>query len=385
MQLSSDQKKAIRNLLKWFTSKKRTPYITLGGYAGTGKTTVVARFRRELNKINKKLKVAFCSYTGKAARVLRETIRENDAVFDSDGVSTIHSLIYSPIVDYRDVIVGWERQEKIEYDLIIVDEGSMIDQSIWADLTSFGVPIVAVGDHGQLPPIRGEFNLMEKPMLRLTEIHRQARNNPIIRLSILAREEGKIPVGAYSDGVRKIDKGGYDARDQINDILNSYDNDTMVLCGYNYTRVNLNKHIRASRGFESSSPEPGDRVICLRNNCMKDIYNGMLGTINSIEKVDDTWYFSEIELDGADELYTGQILIEQFGAKSAKNFTEDRSKSVDGDLFDFGYALTVHKAQGSQADRVILFEERFKQMTDDMWSRWLYTGVTRAVSELILI
>ena len=55
-----------------------------------------------------------------------------------------------------------------------------------------------------------------------------------------------------------------------------------------------------------------------------------------------------------------------------------------GDLFDFGYALTVHKAQGSQAKRVILFEERFSQMTDDEWRRWLYTAVTRAEEELFI-
>ncbi|MBD3328929.1 AAA family ATPase [Candidatus Dojkabacteria bacterium] len=385
MNLSNDQKKAIRDLLAWFTSRQRTPYITLGGYAGTGKTTVVAKFRRELNKINKKIRVAFCSYTGKAARVLRETIAENDAASDNDSVSTIHSLIYSPIVNDSEVIIGWERQEEIKYDLIIVDEGSMVDQSIWTDLSSFGVPIIAVGDHGQLPPIRGDFNLMSKPMLKLNEIHRQARGNPIIKLSILARETGEIPVKRYSDNVYKIDKRADDARDEINDILNKYDENTMILCGYNFTRIKLNNHIRNYLGFESPTPEPGDRVICLRNNRLKDIYNGMLGTISQIEKVDDKWFYSEIELDGEDELFSGQILIDQFGAKSAINFTQDRAKSIDGDLFDFGYALTVHKAQGSQAERVILFEERFSKMTDDMWRKWLYTGITRAVRELIII
>jgi exodeoxyribonuclease-5 len=58
---------------------------------------------------------------------------------------------------------------------------------------------------------------------------------------------------------------------------------------------------------------------------------------------------------------------------------------MDGDLFDYGYALTVHKAQGSQAKRVILFEERFSKMDSDGWKKWLYTAVTRAAEELIII
>jgi len=54
-------------------------------------------------------------------------------------------------------------------------------------------------------------------------------------------------------------------------------------------------------------------------------------------------------------------------------------------LFDWGYALTVHKAQGSEADQVVLFEERFSFYDDEMWNRWLYTAVTRAKNELYWI
>ena len=74
---------------------------------------------------------------------------------------------------------------------------------MFEDLKSFGVPILAVGDHGQLPPVRGTFNLMEKPDIRLTKIHRQAENDPIVRLSILAREEGQIPFGQHGDACLK--------------------------------------------------------------------------------------------------------------------------------------------------------------------------------------
>jgi superfamily I DNA/RNA helicase len=110
----------------------------------------------------------------------------------------------------------------------------------------------------------------------------------------------------------------------------------------------------------------------------------MLGTIISIELVEPEWYMAEIAMDGEDRVFKGLISVNQFNADKALNFTQERSKIMRGDLFDFGYALTVHKAQGSQAKRVILFEERFKQMSDEEWRRWLYTAVTRAEEELYI-
>jgi len=90
-------------------------------------------------------------------------------------------------------------------------------------------------------------------------------------------------------------------------------------------------------------------------------------------------------MDEENNLYKGKIYAPQFGAPEAINFTKNRIKAKNWDLFDFGYALTVHKAQGSQAKKVILFEERNKYMDDEEWKRWLYTGITRAEKELFLI
>ena len=142
--------------------------------------------------------------------------------------------------------------------------------------------------------------------------------------------------------------------------------------------------MRSLAGFDSPEPMSGDRVICLRNNHKKKIYNGMLGTIVRISQSDPLWYDAEIQMDGDEIMYTGRIYKEQFNAQESLNFTSNRALSKQGDLFDFGYALTVHKAQGSQAKRVILMEERFPKMTDDDWCRWLYTAVTRAQEELYI-
>lgn len=384
--LSQDQRRALEALLSWYKNPGKPQFITLGGYAGTGKTTLIAILREKLFRENKDLKVAFCSYTGKAARVLRGKLNEAKTLCPQDSVSTIHSLIYSPIEDEKtQEIIGWKRKEEIQADLIIVDEASMVDEGIWADLCSYKIPIMAVGDHGQLPPIRENFNLMAKPDLKLEEIHRQARGNPIIRLSIYAREEGKIPVGIFGSNIGKLKAGEVETIEKVNDLLRGYNRETLILCGYNATRVRLNHFIRSAQEISDPLPQPGDRVICLRNNHGKGIFNGMLGTIVSLKGKNEEWYKATIEMDGEEELYKGQISRAQFNQNLAMNFTKERYRIMAGDLFDFGYALTVHKAQGSQAKRVILFEERFAKMTEDEWRRWLYTGVTRAEEELFII
>lgn len=391
VELTQNQREIVHLLWAWYKQANGSDHITLGGYAGTGKTTLISVFRKVLEQKNPDINVAFCTYTGKAAQVLKTKLVESKTVHGKDYIGTIHSLIYSPIENVKGEIVGWEKREKIyNTDLIIVDEASMVDGNIWADLKSYGLPIIAVGDHGQLAPIEGSFNLMQEPQLKLTEIHRQAQDNPIIKLSIMAREKGEIPVGIYSENVRKLSFEDYDTKEFMNELLENYNTETLILTGYNNTRVRINNSIRNLLGFEDEFPQPGDRVICLRNNGKKKIYNGMIGTIERIFPDHGDWYYAEINMDGVvnrygiPEPYTGLIYQGQFNQKEPLNFTKQRAKSVKGDLFDYGYAITVHKAQGSQAKRVILFEERFSQMDEDTWKRWLYTAITRAEEELFV-
>ncbi len=387
IELSEDQKKALGYLLNWYKSDKRSAFVTLGGYAGTGKTTLISIFRNELNATRKGLKVAFCSYTGKAARVLQNKIDETDSSFLQDTVSTIHSLIYSPQVNEKEEITGWKLKDELEADLIIIDEASMVDEKIWQDLLSFDVPIIAVGDHGQLPPINGNFNLMASPQIKIEKIHRQAEGNPIIHLSALARNDGKIPYGRHSNSVIKFDRADPESQETLSEYLRAYNPNTLILCGYNTTRIKLNNFIRTALEIFDQHPQPGDRVICLRNNHVKQIANGMLGTIEKIEGADkkSDFYQAEIRMDGIKDLYKGSIFKAQFNNPQSLNFTDQRRLLGDADLFDYGYALTVHKAQGSQAKKVILFEERFKKTDDEMWKRWLYTGITRAEEELYIL
>ena len=384
MRLSFDQQQALNKLLNWYKSEDKSQFITLGGFAGTGKTTLISILKKELIAVNKKIEIAFCSYTGKAAQNLKNKLKLHDKVSYKDTISTIHGLIYDPIENANEEIIGWERKSNIEKDLIIIDEASMVDQTIWNDLLSYELPVIAIGDHGQLPPIKSNFNLMEKPEILLTEIHRQAKQNPIIKVSKFAREIGIIPAKEFDRKVIKYSRDNSDSSTISSELLESYTLDTLILCGYNSTRTKINRFIRNALGYESDLPESGDRVICLRNNHKRGVYNGMLGTIKHLRLKEKDWYEAEIKMDDNTKPYVGLIYALQFGAKTAINFTANRKHAIKGDLFDFGYALTVHKAQGSQAKKVILFEERFKQMDDEMWKKWLYTAVTRAEEELYI-
>lgn len=381
--LSKTQISIIDSLIDWFKTSKQQ-YITLGGYAGTGKTTILGHISKLIHDEKKDIKIAFCSYTGKASRVLERKLKENKALYPSDYIGTIHRLIYRPIVDDADNIIGWEKipSTEFKYSLIVIDEASMVTEDIWNDLLSFNVPILAVGDHGQLPPINSSFNLMSNPELKLEEIYRQEEDNPIIKISQMARKDGNIPFDIFGKNIKKIRKEDSDTQDILMDIFETFDENTMVLCGYNTTRIKLNKAIR-SLHFDKEIPLVNDRVICLKNNRNENIFNGMTGNILSISKEKlhgFSYYNTEIALDYEDYTFWGKISIDQFNSPTLVDL-----KIKDINYFDFGYALTVHKAQGSQAKRVVVFEERFSKMDDDTYSRWLYTAVTRAEKELYIV
>lgn len=385
MQLSPDQDKALKLLNDWYFGFSGGQTITLGGYAGTGKTTLISIFRQEIHSKDKTKKVVFCSFTGKATRVLEQKLKELKAIIKDDEIGTIHSMVYSPRLDKSDQIIGWDKKEELEADLIIVDEASMVNQAIWSDLLSYNIPILAVGDHGQLPAIEGKFNLMDAPKIVLQEVHRQAKDNPIISISMHARETGFIPPNKYTEKIIKMSKSDPDYHSKMMDTLENYTPDSMVLCGFNLTRIRLNRHLRSNLGYEQDTPDVGDRVICLKNNYQKRIYNGMLGTLSSYTKLDEHGAFVNIEMDGESALYKGTISTKAFNLdpkEMEKEIPIIRKNQMD--IFDFGYAMTVHKAQGSQAKKVILFEERFSKMDDLTWRRWLYTAVTRASEELII-
>ena len=397
LSLSDDQRLVARSLWKWLFGTTSRQYCTLGGFAGTGKTTLIAVFAEVLHTKKDDFSIAFVSFTGKAAHVLRQTLSRQGPLAPGDRVSTIHSLMYEAKESENNGSITWRRKKKLDFDLIVVDEASMVTRDLWEDLMAYGIPILAVGDHGQLPPIGEAFNLMSAPELRLERIHRQAAQSPIIQLSAQIRETGEIPYGVFGPGVIKLKKD--EAQDQIELSLRQAPLETMVLCGFNTTRHRLNQWSRSLHGHESAHPEPGDWVMCLKNMHKDKVYNGMLGQLQSSQWHAPYVYQAEVSIVDRTKILSGYFSFppevvsdqrqgdEEFAqvATEEKKLSVKKLKELGVVPFDYGYVFTVHKAQGSQAPKVLLFEERSKHMDDETWRRWLYTAVTRAEEELVVV
>ncbi|KPK46454.1 MAG: hypothetical protein AMK74_00155 [Nitrospira bacterium SM23_35] len=375
-------------------------YITVGGYAGTGKTHLAAALRITLGDLNRTMRVGFCAFTGKASSVLRERLESMAGLYTGDYVGTIHGMIYRPVIqedeNRRQRIVGWKRRSRLPYDLIILDEASMVSSDLWRDLTSYGIPIIAVGDHGQLPPIGDRFSIVHRPDLVLNEIHRQALDSPIIRLSVEVRTMGEIPFETFGNDVYKVRQSGSDL-DDLSEGLDFSQPTIIILCGMNWTRVRLNTHIRSKLGYYGGIPCEGERIICLKNNHYTKLMNGQLGTLGSIRlRVTPEIYEAVITMDNLPEPYQTLVHSCCFGKREyGGHYDEVSPKKVEQilddtgypavDLFDFGYAISVHRSQGSEWDSVLLFEERSRHWDDEFYKRWLYTAVTRAKERLFVI
>lgn len=400
MILTVDQQKIISELKNRILGNLYQQSIsTVGGYAGTGKTTLICELRRQL-RIRPFLSVAFLTFTGKASSVLKNKLTEHKALYSNDFIGTIHSLIYKPITRWDKqlktfIIMGWELKDEDEIwpDLFIIDEASMISREIWMDLLKYGKPIVAVGDHGQLPPIGDKFNLMQNPDFKLIKIHRQALNSPIISLSKFVREEGYIPYKIFSPKVLKL-KWDHPWCKKIWDERINFKDDLVILCGFNTTRANLNDIIRTKMGYTELLPYPGEKVVCLKNNHHADIMNGQIGEVVWIMPEEKGLWRMTLNINSdVYEILTskkcfGEVQYTMFDKPNLRNEIE-KYASQKGyhtvSYFDYGYVISVHKSQGAEWNFVVLFEQRSKHWDDNYYARWLYTAITRAKEKLLVI
>lgn len=379
MVLTNKQEQGLRIAIERYN--RGEAYTCIAGYAGTGKTTLIRFIVSALNI--DPYNVAYCAYTGKAAMVMKER--------GNEGAMTCHRLLYYSKQKPDGTFFHTPRENlPAGTQLVVVDEVSMVPKHIWNLLLSHKVHVIACGDPFQLPPIGESNGILDHPHIFLDEVMRQAQESEIIRLSMDIRS-GRRPKPFKGSEINIVSKkeectGMYAWADQI-------------ICGKNTTRFLLNTQYRRDiLGYEGMMPRIGDKVICLKNNWDiineygDALINGMIGTVtdmfmmNSLYFDQDCWIgFAPDDcppMFGFQNVYIDyKLLTENEESITKQNFSMI-PRTRHPEKFNYGYAITCHKSQGSEYDKVLLVEE---VLNYDMHLRWLYTGVTRAKEKLTLV
>lgn len=420
-QLSAQQREAVAKILAWYRTDEQV--FRLFGYAGTGKTSIARHIVDELG-----VNAVFAAFTGKAAYVLRSK--------GCEGACTIHSLIYLPKEAVRkhldklratlastadpteraalkQQIQGEERKldspdwisrepdecELSTAKLLVVDEVSMVSEALATDLLAYGTKVLVLGDPAQLPPVDGAGYFIDaEPDHLLTEIHRSALNSPVTRVATAVRNSAP---GDRSYGVTGMDGDSGRTDDLSAAELRGFD---QVLVGTNATRWEAIRLLRALEGRTESAPMPGDRIICLANSGEADVFNGQQYTVRTRKLVggrDDRWKLSVTDENGK----TRDLTVWASGFLDADGEREAKRKGRGAvAAATFAQAITVHKAQGSQWDNVlvidasgIFYQGEYRQqlrqhrrgeatrLAHRSGQRWLYTAVTRAARRVVIV
>ena len=349
--LTEEQKQVIRGIIQSIQQQQVT---TFGGVAGCGKTAIISVIQEAL--LRKGLTFQAAAYTGKATNVL---MRRGVAA------KTIHSCIYQRVDDDEDGQPTFRLMSRHDIGLnsingFIIDEASMVSKEIHNDLISLGKPIIYVGDHGQLEPVGTAFNLMANPNFKLETVHRNA--GEIAHFAHHLRMGRRAHQFVGSDKVQVCDLSAIEDRH-----LGAVD---QIIVAFNKTRVQMNHRIRVHLGIDIPYITVGERIICLRNNRLAGLFNGMQGVVTKVHKSRKIDFMS-------DGVKHKKVLYDedQFG-KETNQFDFNAASNP----FDYAYAITAHKAQGDQFGHVIVIEQECSK-----WDhvRWSYTAASRAMNGLI--
>jgi ATP-dependent exoDNAse (exonuclease V) alpha subunit len=391
MELTTKQQNGLNLALS--KHKNNEKYVTICGYAGTGKSTLV-RFIIEALDIDED-RVAYACYTGKAAEVLRKKGNKH--------AMTLHKLLYD---SFPRPGGGFIRKPKLslDYDVIVVDECSMVPKSMVQMLMRHKVFIIFLGDSFQLPMIdkNESHTLLDKPDIFLDEIMRQAAESEIIQLTMKIRN-GEAITPMKGNEVIVIPKN-----ELVTGHLTWAD---QIICATNVTRHNMNTQMRELLGY-TGTIQDGEKVIIKRNywdDCNSDgdaLVNGSTGIITnpfeSFRRIPAYIKNNRHDLPTIVGNFTPDCGAEFSGVEFDKDFLLTETPCVDwrvayqlgklkpsiGDIvprqMTYGYAITCHAAQGSEWDKVLVIEESFP-FDKTEHARWLYTACTRASDKLVLV
>ena len=383
MILTKRQEDAIKISVERYKNKNK--YTVISGYAGSGKSTIIPYIVNALGLYEDD--VVYAAYTGKAALVLKNKGCKN--------AMTLHKLLYIPKKLANGDVEFIEREHlECSWRLIVVDEVSMVPLEMWNLLMKHNVYVVATGDPGQLPPVEKNSNnhLLDKPHCFLNEIMRQAQDSGIIRLSMDIRSGNPLKLQKGND-VWVIEEKNVTER-----MLLGAD---IVICGRNDTRRKLNKQIRKLKWGDKYTDKPinGDKLICLHNrwkitdmNDETPLVNGMIGEISRVAftetknlhpKMTARFTAETGEVFRKDQMSIDYQLLLTGNPTVNKDNWRDFYKVVKPIEIDSAEAVTCHKYQGSQADRVVVFCEPMGDK--EQYFRWLYTAATRSAKKLVMV
>ncbi len=400
-ELTADQLEAEKLIEDWFLHSTKQIFV-LAGYAGTGKTTILKHVVCEKLNLTPDDSAAFVTPTGKAATVL---------IRSGIPAATLHKLIYQSITEEKKIELNgkiitveklsFKRRDSIDKSikLIVLDEASMVSDEVLYDLTEFGVKLLLCGDNAQLPPVEGLNGFLTEPDYTLKTIVRQQLGNPIIKLSEMAREGKFIPYGNYGGSCVVMSKRILTGEKRKRALLHA----DQIICGTNKTRVQINDEVRKMKGL-GQFPENGDKLICTLNNWETfidsemrfNLVNGIIGTVKqpfydfekSIGFIQFKPEFLEDFCPEALPIDLGIFESGYYRYKRGDYFekTDESGQAVSAftlNRFEYGYCISCHKAQGSEFDNVIIFDESYAFKEDK--NRWLYTAITRAKKKLIIL
>ena len=392
MILTKKQEEGLKIALQRHADMER--YTVIAGYAGTGKSTLV-RFIIEALGVDED-RVVYTAFTGKAVEVLRKKGNKN--------ACTLHKLLYE---HFPKPAGGFYRKPKfkINYDIVVVDEVSMAPKTLMELLLSHKCYVICLGDPFQLPPIdKDEDNgLLAKPHIFLDEVMRQAQESEIIRLTMDIRAGKDISYNSNGKEALILPK-----TDLTTGMLTWAD---QILVGTNAVRHNINNQMRAMLGFEGG-PQEGDKVICLRNywDEISDregdpLVNGTIGYLKNgfptfrrippwVKGAPNAFDVWQADLVVGEDVFPGTEIDYKMLTTGEKccdwrvAYQLGRLRQKYGEIvpkeFAYAYAITCHKSQGSEWDKVLVLEERFP--FDQLeHARWLYTACTRASEKLVLV
>lgn len=382
----------------------------IAGYAGTGKSTLIRILAEEYDN-----RILVVTPTGKAAVRVRE-IAECPA-------RTIHSWLYEVSEDEETGELKFQRKPKADLELpaagfVVVDEASMVTFGVFVDILwacqSLGLNLVLVGDEFQLPPVemnaaKRDFSVFAADFpanfrTKLTEIHRQALDSPIIRASMGVRT-GRWANEAVSELPTVTDS------QLLERAAFFFNEEGATIVHRNATRVAVNTGIRAHLGLPTSQIVTNEPLLVTQNTHAIEVYNGEIVNVLglpapiNVEPIavrdrtnDKSKYMNYLKTEITTPVRGRQeVLIadaEVFGDTGGvgsyaikRNATFLKQKLYgqldgipQGPPFlpaNFGYALTCHKSQGSEfPSGIVIVEDSLRLNTAD-GRRWLYTALTR--------